>query len=561
MSSENHSTIAVKTIATGGEPILGHSEQGGLVMNGHAEPVWLRHSTWRYREDRGFGADGTAYTGHDITENGYPVEPPLLEITGQTVESAIEQLRAGELPPALTTGVEVEGSMYEQGSSALLDKHDGVTVRIEEDPHPELLSHIVEDSTNPVDGRHLHSAVDVAVGTARAVQGAYHVADLRGGRLTFASVTEGGEFDQAKLTNHPYLKLAAPRIWELTDTYWDQVPDEAIQLMAIHNQRPRQHMRGHDLNWPVMALHVHSGVPRTEGMADPRVAHAMAQVRQTEMAKLLSLGLYNTRHMYGVDTELRDVRSVARRFLASAHDSQFPGTAAAMMQDTIEQMRSGQIHSPSRYPARGQHDRTRFRMEQKYQTVESIDAPMNPDLRLIVAWAMEQQVMNAMALEALAATGGDESQVLAYLQAQYGDVMRPIPTLGRDSSYSIDQAFNADGYAARINGGTVRSRLQQAQEAIAVVGRRYDGVGVHAAVAYKTIERQMRNPQLVGLDQYLGIAGGHFEPNGLNEGIVTDHKAGMPIDEIIEIQHQATRMQAAAFAEVRDEQDLLALYE
>ena len=54
------------------------------------------------------------------------------------------------------------------------------------------------------------------------------------------------------------------------------------------------------LDWPVNALHVHNGVPQIDGLADPGV-YAMAKIRLSEMAKILSFVLYNTRHCYGAD--------------------------------------------------------------------------------------------------------------------------------------------------------------------------------------------------------------------------------------------------------------------
>jgi hypothetical protein len=117
--------------------------------------------------------------------------------------------------------------------------------------------------------------------------------------------------------------------------------------------------------------------------------------------------LYNTTHLYGQNTNTKDVRSIIRRILATTHDSTIPHCADDLILAVNQQLEEGNIHSPSRYPEKGQHGRVRFRMEKAYQTLESIDAQMNPDLRLVLAWTYFNQLLNALACEAVVQNNGD----------------------------------------------------------------------------------------------------------------------------------------------------------
>ena len=261
-----------------------------------------------------------------------------------------------------------------------------------------------------------------------------------------------------------------------------------------------------------------------------------------------------------MNTGLKDVRSILRRLLATTINSSLPSNAEQLMNQTVLAMESGEIHSPSRFPAQGQHDRVRFRSEAKYKTVESIDAPMNPDLRLVLMWVYFNQIMNVIALDALVQTKGDESRVIDFLKCRWGNIFFPIPTLGKDSSFEQDLEFNQNrfnGKIKRLGNKTFQDTLISVNKIIEYYSCRYPAIYTQAKIVSKMIN-QLLSPQIGGtsLSAYLGIENGNYNPNGLNRGIITDYKTDSALQELIEIQSKATQLQAEALCGIRDEQDL-----
>ena len=552
--------LKIKQVAQGqGVGIIGNRDSGGLVDIA-GNKYWLRHSSWRYN-GTDWGRDNSGYTKADIDESGYMLESPPPEESAAAAREALGYFREGAVPPVMTTGVEVEGVLYDKDYQRLISVYGNGVNRPEDDEHPELHEFTVETATRRLsDGNYPRTLVEVARRPAEAVLRGYEIADHAGGNLVYSSVPEGGQFHDAVINRHPYLQLAAPRVRDLTLVNADQIPPEVLALYGQHVPDILQHLQDTGLNWPAHSVHVHNGAPRHGELVDPRIAYVMGQVRQTELAKALSLMLYNTRHLYSQETELLDARSVLRRLLSTTHGAEtLPSSAQDYIQKTIAALEKGEIHSASRYPASAQHDRVRLRMEGQYRSVESIDGAMSPDLRAVLAWVMGQKLMDVLALEAMVVAQGDESKAITNLQLRYGSagaVLKTLSTMGAVSSYSYDMAFNHYGYFGSPNKGkTLTQSMRQVQDIVRVLGIRYPGIRLNALIVSDMIDQQLAPEEDIGIDRYLGVERGIYRSSRNNKGIIT-RKKGRLDRELLRIQSQATRLQAQFLARVNSEEDI-----
>ncbi len=220
----------------------------------------------------------------------------------------------------------------------------------------------------------------------------------------------------------------------------------------------------------------------------------------------------------------------------------------------VEQLSYGQIHSPSRYPATGQHDRVRFRAEKQYKTVESIDAPMTPDLRAVLGWVFFNQILNVIALEAIVNSQGDESLIADYLKNRWGDIFSIIPALGKGSSFEFDLVFNQCGFDGVIGGKTLKERLLLVKEIIDGYGHIYPSLNLQSRVISQLINLALAEPNK-DLSSYLGITSGNFIPHNQYRGIITEAKRGYRLNDLITIQSEATLQQALWLKNITDEND------
>lgn len=538
--------------------IIGYSDAGGIV-NVNEQLCFLKANRYRF-DGAGGGRENGGYGIEDTAPIGYHLKVPDQNLSARLVEECLAQMEQGEMPKYLTAGVEVEASHFDH-KHELLTRYDNGANKVKDAAHPELLSHIVETATGKTrDGVYPRTPVEVALALSAAIVEGYRIADSRGGILTYTSVPEGGKSRDARLTPHPYLIYFSPMVLRDAIKNLDHVPQAVIDLYReIDPNYIKTLIETNTLNWPMQALHVHTGVPQIEGLADPRAAYAIGAVHKTAFAKVASLMLSNTRHIYGVDTGLRDVRSIARRLLATAHDSTVPPNAQLLMNDMVRALTEGEIHSASRYPAKGQHDRVRLRADGSFKTLESIEAPMNPDLRLVLAWTYLNQVMNTIAIDALHNTHGDESRVLECLQGQYGSIFEEIPTMGPGSSYEYDLSFNQSGYAGKPPRSTCNF-VQMTEEIGSILtyyGKRFPALRTHTDIVTHVLRQASSQPIHETLERYMGIANGDFNPYGGLSGIVTDYKAGIPVGDLLAIQNVGTNLQAQALANVSDETELL----
>lgn len=554
---------AAKMASAENAEILGKSSNGGIRLIGIPPvPYALKHPYHRFTNDKDhpWGHPDDGYTKADLVRVRMHLDIPQMEQTTEVVHQWLEQMRYGEIPKDSTQGAEIEGSVYTQGTTRLAPAYIDPLIN----QHPELMETTLETATGvQADGSYPNSPVSVATQIALAVRQAHEQADLNGNIVVHASVPEGGNIFENRNTPVPYLEAFAPRVLADTILHGGNIPQEAKDLYAkMGIPDVLQYLKETGvLNWPVNALHVHNGVPMIEGYADPRSAFAFAQVRHTEMAKIVSFMLYNTNHCYGVQVGGKDVRSIMRRLLSTTHGGAMPQSAEEYVQEAIKALEDGSIHSLPRYPAHSQHTDIRIRWDGV--TMESIDAPMNPDLRLVLGWIYINQIMNVIALDALEKTKGDESQVLGQLNAQWGELMSPISAMGENnSSYTHDLIFNKDGYSGKAP-WMKKSYKDSMQDIITIFekyGREYPAIKTYVKIVKQLLTNTLQPTNATSLEEYFGVEGDIYQPNGKNHGIVTDAKHDLTVQQLVNVQSRATRLQAEALSQVQDDAGLLQFF-
>jgi len=553
MSEREIQISAAKHVSGKSEAIVGNHGAGIVYRDPNGTLYALKHSRYRFAEYNGYKSGD--YTLADIIPVCYYIEPLPETGTSQKVTSRwLESLKQGELPEHATVGIEVEATCY--NTSGELDTPYSDQFRPENHQHPELLASMLETATKKSDKGLPRTPVEVSVSLSSAVLDGYSIARQNKLLLAYASVAEAGSGKDAQLTPHPYLLSFAPLIVDFTLKHADSIPGEVIRAYNLAGVDILAQLQEGVLNWPINALHIHRGVPQIDGLADPRAAHAMGLMQLTQISKSASFILYNTRHLYGVDLGLKDVRSVIRRLLASSHNGVVPLDTETLLREAVQQLEEGKIHSLPRYPDTGQHDRMRLRMDGDKKTVESIDAPMTPDLRQVITWSCFNQIMDVVAFDALNEVGGDTAFVIPYLERKWGKLFSIIPTMGSNSCYEQDLSFNRDGFDTTSPlGGTVRDQLRFVKDIFRYYSQKYPAIQLHTDIVCRTIDMATSPPTGGDLAQYFGVENGFYQPNSLNRGLITDYKNLDPT-ELIYIQSEATRLQALALGHIRDGGDL-----
>jgi len=554
-------TSQAKIASEVGAGVIGHNSHGGLfLINGIYKA--LKHPNFRFTYDlkHPWGHPDNGYTKSDYVDLHMWPELPPIERTNQLVWEQLEQLRNGMTPLSMTKGIEVEGTTYKKNTSILAPAYKDQS----QNKHPELMDSTLETATGTDEnGKYPNTPASLARQLARAILEAEEQAEREGNVVVYSSVPEGGNIHDNMNTQIPYLQAFAPRVLADTVNHKQNVPNETIRLYSALGIPDifKYLLKTGNLNWPVQAIHVHNGVALNDGLADTRIAFAMAQVRNTALAKILSFMMYNTHYCYGVDVRTKDVRAIMRRLLSTTHGGPMPTSAEEYLHGAFLALENGEIHSPGRHPKEAQHGRTRIRMDGI--TMESIDAPMNPDLRLVLGWSLINQIMDVIALDALAQTQGNESQVTTLLEAQFGELMSIIPEMGTtNSSYAHDLVFNQAGFEGKAPWmqQTYKEAIQNCITIFEGYADRYPAIGIHVAIVKQILGNIVKQPQKQTLEEYFGVEKGFYMPNGKNHGIVTDAKHGYSVQELIDIQSMATRMQAEALSNVTNDVDLLSFF-
>lgn len=552
---------AAKRESSKNAEILGKQQRGGILMRDE-KPYALKHDIYRFtaNPNRPWGHPDYGYTKSDLVPIHMFLDLPTHEQTLGAANRYLNEWMEGRVPLEATQGVELEGAVYKRGTTQLAPAYTNPKTNA----HPELMETTLETATgaNP-DGSYPTDMVSIARHIAQGILESHEVAEQNGNVVVHTSVPEGGSPFENRNTPIPYLQAFAPRVLADTLAHGENIPPQVIEYYKkIGIGDIQSYLRDSGiLNWPVNALHVHNGVPMIDGLGDTRAAFAMAQIRNTEMAKILSFMLYNTAYCYGQDANTKDGRSIMRRLLSTAHGGNLPQSAEDYVHGAVVALEEGDIHSLARYPKHSQHDRTRIRMDGI--TMESIDAPMNPDLRLVLGWTYINQIMNVIALDALNKTNGDESRVSKQLQEMYGEIMSPISALGEErSSFAHDLIFNKEGFNGKAPWmqDSYRGILSKIVQVFETFANDYPGLRNYVTIVNSLIQNVGNPSGNQSLAEYMGIENGAYQPNGKNIGIITDAKKGLEVHELIDIQSKGTKLQAEALMRVQGDEDLLAFF-
>ena len=550
---------SVKT-AGGGVDILGYAEGGDVMVRDGLFHV-RRHERWRVRNLLGQVAKG-AFGEKDIMPLNYefPVGPQ--EMTVQLAGEVLEELRVGNLQRN-TLGIELEGDLYRDDGATgqLIPKYDGVQLRADNDEHPEMTASKVETATRRMENTlYPASCIEVAHALARATLEAYAIARIRSGFYVQASVTEGGYLHDVVMTDHPYIKMVYPiRSRSYKQHEWMVPPETKAIWEAVGVDFSTVDYGKNPLQGSINAVHYHTSIPKSlrGDFFDARIAYVYGLLRLTQLCKVINFALYNTRQFLSIPIAgVYDVRAYLRRALDSTHNSTIPGSANEFFMRTMFAVADGELHSFSRYPLRGQHERLRIK---EFGTCEAIDGASNADLRLVLALGYFQQLLNGLALLGLVQVGGDETQVLPWLFQQYGLLFQVISALkGENSSFQQDREFNSKQFAGTVCGVSFAEQLYYVQQLLLRLEHDLPGMALHARIVARVIGMIVEQPVAgLSLRQYLGVEAGRYGWNGLNHNIITEYKS-VDIMDNLHAQSEGTEQQAHfLLTQVRDAKDLL----
>ena len=479
--------------------------------------------------------------------------------SAELARKILKEFKAGNHKP-IGTGFELEGTLYDNNGN-LLTVHDEENVTFDLIPPEADRAQLEVVSGKTDNGEYPSSALDIAKVLGKTVQQGEKVAELRKGNYVIASVPEGGSPEQLGLTDHPKIISSFER--GQTGVY-DGAPQETKNIAKE---------LGLDKQVPYNGTHVHTSNPELpNGKFDARAAYAAGILETTQMAQVENFMLANTRDYLGMHMDnMKDVRSIMKRGLIGAQDTNLPNNSYSLNENAIEAMRSGIAHQFSRgesnksdddeaAPVKGQHDKVRIMKE--FGTVESVAGSANPDLRLIMAHVYFKQLTRVLSYKVLEANGGDESKVITYLQndykdGKYGYLFEELKTKeAPNSSFEQDLRFNEEGFEAKGNNDkTYAEQIQDIREIVRDLGDEFPAFELQAQVVDHVLGKVAEPAQRgIGLSQYMDV------DSGMKSGIVTDYKFGNNIPENIRVQAEGTKKQMQKLQKVETDQDLLKFF-
>lgn len=547
MSTEN----SHKYIANTDEQIIGYGENGKVITHNGSILV-AKHERLRFR---GNGLPRRNIYPSDTIPIPYSYDYVDYRETYLLVTHYLDLIKRGVRPHTNTTGIEIEGSFLNKEGQLQKDVFGEASKATQHTAnlHPELMESTAEFVTGINNGSHLRGPLQVANGLGQAVLYGIILAESMNCSYVITSNPEvRGEQGN---TNIPYLRQFAPIVKEDARQHIADIPKETRDMYA-NVGRPVELILQSDsdcLDWPNHGTHVHFGVAQHEdGNIDPRVALVAAHIRLSPFVKVLRSTLYSSRHFYGEEFDVKDTRSYTRRLIHTAHDTQLPNNYPEIVHDSIASVIKGDSPDISRYT--GGHDRTRITPK---KTNEDIGAPATPDLRAVLAFALSQEIINTIAIEALQYTHGDEAKAIEYLHDTYGGLLTAQPGIGEGSDHEWDVKFNESGYTNT----EIRDDLVNTIILIERVGNEYPLLNISTRIINHILTRCSTTPTETDLSRRLGIGqDGNYDPQIPIVGLVSDHKKGMNPKTMAGIQHHASKKQAEVLIQIKTEEDLLRFY-
>lgn len=539
-----------KNVAETNGVLLDNCETGGIIRDDRNHTLIFKHPKHRLHPN---GVADTAVLRGDAVEIPYRYDRyiPMHETHKRCVDHLV-MLKAGRRPAYSSTGVELENTLITQDlvlAENVFQESDNSNGQI----RPELMNSTLEVATGLNNGTHLIGPVAVARGVGEAAMIAVQTAEKLDCLCDFSSTpsVNGNRHN----TPIPYLDRFAPIVKADAAEHSGSIPPET-KLIYDKSNMPVNEILAPDANsldWPMLATHVHFGlVADNEGKIDPRVALVTGQILLSPMANVIRAALSSSRHLYGHEHNVRDARSIAKRLLHTTHESSIPDNYPTYVHDSISAVIDGRVPDISRFT--GGHDRVRVVTPKG--TIEDIGAPSS-DPRSQVALALAQEIIQVIAVEALAENHGDERAAIQSLTANYGDLLTPIPSIGDGSDHEWWVRFNENGY----NDPEISEQTRKAVSIIERVGRECQILSTSSRIVNHLVACASDTPSNSGIAERLGINDdGKYDSTLKPTGLITDYKKGDITEETLKTQHLAMKRQAEEMQKIETEEKLLKFY-
>lgn len=474
----------------------------------------------------------------------------------------VSQLREGRVPTGMSLGFEIEGGHYDQYTD-LINPFEKRYEVILHSHHREYMASTFEYDSHPLYHECLNTfATTVGHAAAQAVLDSNQLIDIYGDLLVFSSTFEAGNWVDLLINQTPGILRRSHEGRAILRSQRALIPSQTLQLYRYFISDFDTALNGDQLlPWPAHGLHVHSGIPGGEEDLDLRLCCVLIMIRHSVAAKVMSFVLFNTCSALSKDlTYLSihgDARAIFRRLVPTARGFFCPYSTSMLESELRKVALLKNSPGAFRIAKDAIHDRVRLRFGSQH-TVESIDAPMTPDLRAVIAWILFCRVLDAIALDFLAKSEGNEA--LAANALADSILFRPLPTTGgRFSSCRWDTEFNRalwDGSALGLG-----CSFRDIAETLALYLERFED----SSWSFKTICDSIASVVRKNVDSatpsnslsaYLGVDSGRFLAGHGGYGPISRYKSGIPAKELVFRQSEGTILQAKALARIRDLADL-----
>ena len=477
--------------------------------------------------------------------------------TYDLVKKTLEKLKAGQIPEYWKTGIEAEGCLYDKNGKIFNIEDSKIKEKYIE--HPEYHLSTFETATNPIFSEENYAST-IAKSFSKTIKNAYKIAQHLNTFLVFSSCFELGEWSELKINDEVHISKIIDNKFFHAKYHLDRIPKKTISVYKLFDNYFDKKIRNcKPINYPVHSLHVHSGLPVIHGLIDSKLACINIQLKNSLIAKIVSLILFNTNQAFGKDLRVInvnfDVRSILRRISPLSLGQLIPSNSVDLINliNNIEAVPDSIINI-------GNLDRVRLRYKD-FKTIESIDAPMNPDLRICLCWVYFNKVLEVFALELLEEAKGNEE--LAYKKMNKDLLFKPIPTIaGRYSAVNVELNFNTNYWDSKISvkGFMLKELLSLFMYRISIMGLKYPVIKPMCSFIQLIISNSMLPlKRTSSISEYMGIKNNQYRYNDKNIGILSFHKEFTKNCSLLSEQHNGTYIQAVAFQCLRDDYDLLSI--
>jgi len=483
--------------------------------------------------------------------------PNIYTHTYEFIKKTLKELKSGQIPEYWKTGIEAEGCLYDKNGK-ILNIEDN-NIKKEYISHSEYHLSTLEVATNPIfSGKNYASSI--AKNFSETIAKAYNIAQHLNALLVFSSSFELGEWSELKINNDTHInKITSNNLFHAKN-HLDRIPKKTISVYKLFDKYFDEKIRDcKPINYPIHSIQVHSGLPLINGLIDSKFACVNIQLKNSLIAKIVSLILFNTNQAFGKNLrEINvnfDVRSILRRISPLSLGQLIPDNSLDLI-NLVNYIET----KPNKVIDIGTLDRVRFRYK-NFKTIESIDAPMNPDLRICLGWIFFNKLLEIFALELMEETKGNEE--LAYKKIKKDLFFKPVPTIfGKYSAVNIEFNFNTNYWDSKlnINGYRLKEVLSMFINEISILGTKYPVIKPMCSFLQLIINNSvLPSKKTDSISEYMGIKNNQYCYNNKNNGILSLSKEFTKDTSLLSEQHNGTYIQSLAFQKLRDDYDLLTI--